>query len=193
MVTIDSNNGPICEGSDAIFTLNGTPNATVTYNLNGGTSTTVNINGTGTAMIAVVGATTDQILNITNVSIGTPPNDCSAVLTLSSTVGVEMMSDAGNDATVDICNDPFGGATTLDLVAAVGPADAGTWSETTASGVDLSDPTSVDFNGSIPGTYTFIYTVTGVNPCPGDMATVTVTVLDCTCPAGCDQFPWDGN
>ncbi|MBZ9632701.1 hypothetical protein LB465_18185, partial [Salegentibacter sp. LM13S] len=36
----------------------------------------------------------------------------------------------------------------------------GNWADTDASGVDLSDPTMVDFTGLSAGSYTFTYTVT---------------------------------
>ncbi|MGL2988588.1 hypothetical protein ACSVH5_13480, partial [Flavobacterium sp. RSSA_27] len=48
--SISSNNGPICSGANATFTLTGTSGAVVTYNINGGSNTTVTLTG-GTATV----------------------------------------------------------------------------------------------------------------------------------------------
>ncbi|MFY7739022.1 MAG: T9SS sorting signal type C domain-containing protein, partial [Flavobacterium sp.] len=87
--SISSNNGPICSGVDAIFTLTGTSGAVVTYNLNGGTNTTVTLTG-GTAIVTVTGATANQTLNLVSVTDGI----CPATLTGSSTVTVNPLATA---------------------------------------------------------------------------------------------------
>ncbi|MGH1388318.1 hypothetical protein, partial [Kordia sp.] len=49
-VTALTSNSPICSGDDAVFTITGTANATVSYSTDGGTTTQMFIlNGTGTA------------------------------------------------------------------------------------------------------------------------------------------------
>ncbi|WP_344816844.1 T9SS sorting signal type C domain-containing protein [Flavobacterium cheonanense] len=87
--SISSNNGPICSGVDATFTLTGTSGVVVTYNLNGGTNTTVTLTG-GTAIVTVTGATANQTLNLVSVTDGI----CPATLTGSSTVTVNPLATA---------------------------------------------------------------------------------------------------
>ncbi|WP_345088803.1 T9SS sorting signal type C domain-containing protein [Flavobacterium chungnamense] len=96
--SISSNNGPICSGVDAIFTLTGTSGAVVTYNLNGGTNTTVTLTG-GTAIVTVTGATANQTLNLVSVTNGV----CPASLTGSSTVTVNLNTTIGS-VTTSICS-----------------------------------------------------------------------------------------
>src|SRR5690606_1348589 len=54
---------PICEGEDAVFTLEGTPEATVSYTINGGATETIVLDATGIATVTVAGATVDQTIN----------------------------------------------------------------------------------------------------------------------------------
>ena len=78
--------GPICAGEDAVFTITGTPGATVTYSLDGGaTNPTVIIDGAGNATITA--ATTsptspNMTLDLSLVLLGA----CSDVLTETETI-----------------------------------------------------------------------------------------------------------
>ncbi|MBZ9632647.1 T9SS type A sorting domain-containing protein, partial [Salegentibacter sp. LM13S] len=57
----------------------------------------------------------------------------------------------------------------------------GNWADTDASGVDLSDPTLVDFSSLSPGTYTFTYTVSPDDEnstCPDDESVASITIDD---------------
>ena len=83
-VTALTSNSPICSGSNAIFTITGTANATVSYSLNGATSTNVTLNATGTGVIPITNATANQTIQLTNVFDGT----CNRSLTNSSSVVV---------------------------------------------------------------------------------------------------------
>jgi hypothetical protein len=67
--SITGNNGPVCSGSNATFSLTGAPGATVTYNINSGSNTTVVLTG-GSATVTVTGATTTQTLNLVSVTNG---------------------------------------------------------------------------------------------------------------------------
>jgi gliding motility-associated-like protein len=82
-VTALTSNSPICSGSNAIFTITGTANATVSYSLNGGTSTNVTLNA-GTGVIPITNATANQSIQLTNVFDGT----CNRSLTNSASVVV---------------------------------------------------------------------------------------------------------
>src|SRR5690606_4127359 len=45
--TIVATNATACIGEDAFFTITGTPNATVTYSINGGTTESLTLDGSG--------------------------------------------------------------------------------------------------------------------------------------------------
>lgn len=81
--SIAANNSPVCSGSDAIFTLNGTSNAVVTYSINGGSNATVTLTG-GAATVTVSNVSVSQTLTLISVSDGT----CTASLSASSTVSL---------------------------------------------------------------------------------------------------------
>jgi gliding motility-associated-like protein len=79
-----TSNSPICSGSNAIFTITGTANATLSYTLNGGASTNVVLDTSGNYIIPITNATANQSIQLTNVFDGT----CNRVLTNSSSVVV---------------------------------------------------------------------------------------------------------
>jgi len=60
-------NGPLCDGDDAIYTLTGTPNAEVTYNINGGAIQTIVLNAAGIAIVQVNTVSVNTVINITNI------------------------------------------------------------------------------------------------------------------------------
>lgn len=99
-VTALTSNSPICSGSNAVFTITGTANATVSYSLNGGTSTNVTLNATGTGIIPITNATANQSIQITNVFDGT----CNRSLTNSASVVVNPMP---NTPTITPQSDTF--------------------------------------------------------------------------------------
>jgi mucin-2 len=86
--------------------------------------------------------------------------------TATVNVSIVQPSNAGNDATVNVCSNA-----SQDLFPALGGSAqaGGTWSPTLASGTGIFNPL-VD----VAGTYT--YTVTGVSPCGTDSAAVTVSI-----------------
>ncbi len=126
----------------------------------------------------------------------------SIMINYSSTYCVTTTDDLGVSCTacVDIElleEDPFGiigisgsvcnvnngvGATFIDLNELISGGSAnGTWSDIGFSGVDLSDPTNVDFEGfPIGAQYQFIYTEVGA--CFDQSAEIFITVVDCECP-----------
>jgi hypothetical protein len=88
----------ICSGNTANFTITGTPNAVVTYNLNGGTSATVTLNGTGSATVSVPNAASNQTLIL--LSVSNPTTNCSQPLSETATVIISVVnaSISGNSS-----------------------------------------------------------------------------------------------
>lgn len=66
---------PICDLADAAFNITGTPNATVTYTLNGGATQTIVLDGTGNGIVDASGETGPTItILIISVANGTCTN-----------------------------------------------------------------------------------------------------------------------
>src|SRR5690606_14593712 len=63
-ITSVERRAPIGEGEDAVFTLEGTPDATVSYTINGGATQTIVLDATGIATVTVAGATVDQTISL---------------------------------------------------------------------------------------------------------------------------------
>ena len=83
---------------------------------------------------------------------------------------------------VTLCNASTEGST-LDFGPLVISGDqGGTWMETTSSGASGALP-NLDFDGVIPGAYTFDYTTnSAIVPCVDPSYTITITVEECGCP-----------
>lgn len=80
----------ICEGKDAIFTIEGTPGNVITYTLDGGTTTTKGtIKTDGKLIVTISEATTDQTLTIISVASDETQEACITTLTgVNATVTV---------------------------------------------------------------------------------------------------------
>lgn len=89
VATIAASDTAICEGEEVTFTITGTPDATVHYNINNGTTETILLDGTGTASFLqsptaniTVNLEDAQILNANNTVV------CSQILNESTSVTV---------------------------------------------------------------------------------------------------------
>jgi gliding motility-associated-like protein len=84
-------------------------------------------------------------------------------------VSVEIAPEAGEDASIEICDDNG----LIDLFGSLGgtPDTSGVWSPALTSGTGIFDP-----NTDAEGIYT--YTVSGTPPCSDDFASVTITVSE---------------
>lgn len=83
-VTSLTTNSPICQTEDAIFTITGTPNATVTYSVNGAANSTIVIGASGTAVVTIANASSNTTIILSNINEGI----CNVLLTNTSTVVV---------------------------------------------------------------------------------------------------------
>ncbi len=95
--------------------------------------------------------------------------------TSTATITILNTQEAGDNATLDICE---GDMTLVDINLLLGPDSetGGDWEDTDGTGINLSNPTAVNFSSLNFGTYTFDYIFDAIPPCNGDMATLTVNV-----------------
>ncbi|MEO0627508.1 MAG: SprB repeat-containing protein, partial [Bacteroidota bacterium] len=89
-------------------------------------------------------------------------------------IGTTPDGNAGTDGSATICSGDV-----IDLLALLGAGvTSGSFTDDDGSGVDLSDPTDVDFDGVADGAYNFTYTTDDdpATPCPAVSSVVTITV-----------------
>ena len=180
-----SSNSPVCSGSDAIFTITGTPGNTVTYS--GAASGTVTIGAGGTVAVTVTGVTANTTLNITNVSNGT----CNPTLNATATVTVNALPVAatlssnspvcfGSDAIFTITG--TAGNTVTYSGAASGTATIGAGGTVAVTVTGVTSNTTLNLsnvsNGSCNRTLTATATVT-VNALPV-VPTISSTAASCS-------------
>ncbi|UGS23876.1 T9SS type B sorting domain-containing protein [Flavobacterium channae] len=83
-ITQVTSNTEICVGDNAVFTIEGSPNFTVSYTINGGSAQTTTLNASGLATITVTNPTAGnvvlQLINIFNTSCSIPVTNSSSVL-----------------------------------------------------------------------------------------------------------------
>jgi len=77
-------NGPICPGSNAVFTIIGTPGDIVTYSVNSGSAQTVSIEAGGSVSVSVANALVNQQIQLTYILGGT--GACSNFLSTTATI-----------------------------------------------------------------------------------------------------------
>ncbi len=157
-VSITANNGPLCEGENATFTLTGTDGADVSYTLNGTPATAILT--AGTATITATAATVDQVLLLQSITDGT----CAATLieTLAIIVNpAPIQTLAGFDPST--CNGTDG---TIDVMGSSTNSVTISWSGT-AAGTNTA-PLPYTITGLASGTYDVFYTddVTGCFSAP---------------------------
>lgn len=166
-VVISVTSNTICAGTNALVTFTGTPNATVTYNINNGPNQAIGLNEFGVATISPVLNTT-TVYTLVAVSSATTPT-CTVLLTDSVTVTTVAAPNAGSDvANAQVCAN----ATSVDLFGLLGAGaqPGGTWSPALASGTGV-------FNPAVDPAGTYIYTLAGTPPCLPDTASVTVSII----------------
>ncbi|MCY1720788.1 hypothetical protein OU798_10560 [Prolixibacteraceae bacterium Z1-6] len=99
-VSVSVINSIICSGDNAEFLLSGTVDATVTYNINGGTDSLITLTG-GTVTVTLYGVAEDQTLNLVSISNGA----CSNGLNVSTGVTVADFNITVTDASTHASND----------------------------------------------------------------------------------------
>ena len=156
-----------CSGESRLLVFTGTPNATITYTINGASpASTIVLNAAGVAQTITPYNVTTVIQLISVFATGT--TDCIKNLTDTATIIVTPRIEAGVSIIKNVCtNDGIQNLfSLLGSTAQIG----GTW--TNPSGViwngffnPLTDPVGV-----------YTYSVNGNAPCPNDFATVTIVL-----------------
>ncbi len=110
-------------------------------------------------------------------------NGCVGTDSILVDIVAEPFADLQPDAF--ICNSDAGGQTTLlDFSTLIQGGDMnGTWEDTDNTGAAGPFPV-LDFDGVLPGIYTFTYTTnSALGDCPEFTGTITVVVENCECPS----------
>jgi hypothetical protein len=145
-------NGKICSGTNAVFNLEGTPNATISYTLNGIPNTVI-LNGSGVATVTINGATAQQVLALVKVTSAT--TFCETSLTATSTINIKTVPvittqpvaasiTYGADASFSVVANnggDIGSTPTYQWQVKVGSASFANISGETASTLTLTKPT----------------------------------------------------
>ncbi|WP_442264688.1 PKD-like domain-containing protein [Tenacibaculum sp. ZS6-P6] len=99
-------NSQICEGENAEFTIIGSPNTELTYNINGNPNQTILLNGSGTVTITETSATSNVTINL--ISLEIPSTGCSINLTNTDTVTVNPNPTLATHNNIIVCDDMSG-------------------------------------------------------------------------------------
>ncbi|NJM78615.1 MAG: hypothetical protein HC854_01425 [Flavobacterium sp.] len=165
-VTSLTSNTPICENQNAIFTVVGTPNTTISYIINAGAVQTVVLDATGNGTVTIASATTDQTILLTE--IANTITTCTNPLTNTETITVIAIPNAGMlSGTQNICE---ASSTTFSST-----STGGTWSSSDLT-IAIVNATTGVVTGVSSGIATITYTIAGTGGCSGDTATRDVTV-----------------
>jgi len=143
---------PVCSGADAVFTLTGTANATVTYDIDNGADQTVVLDAAGSATITITNVTSDTVISVSQITLGT----CSVTLTNTATVAVAtplaILADGTCQGTFfDVTVTPATTGTTFD--------PAATFSWTNSSGQNVGNTQTI--HALTADTYTVTVTING--------------------------------
>lgn len=83
-----------------------------------------------------------------------------------------------------VCNNTNGDNESVVSFNSLVTGSNGFWTDTDGSGVNLADLNNVDFDGVLPGFYTFTYeTSIAISPCEDQAYTMLVEVNECLCPS----------
>jgi mucin-2 len=154
-----------CSGDSRLIVFTGTPNATITYTING-TSASIVLNSLGVAQTINPYSVTTVIQLISVTATGT--TDCTKLLNETATIIVTPRIEAGVSTTKNVCSND--GIQNLFSLLGTTAMPGGTW--TTPTGAigngfynPLTDPVGI-----------YTYSITGVAPCPNDFATLTIVL-----------------
>jgi len=156
----------VCDSGDAVFTITGSENDVVEYNINGGATQSVMLDATGIEVITLTGITTTQTINL--LSANNLNSVCGGAVALSATVTVNTTPTVDTPADVTACNDYTLPALTVGTyyTATGGPTGTGTVLNATDVITTTQD--------------IYVYAETGTTPNCFDEHMFTVTIDSCT-------------
>ena len=93
----------ICSGTTSVITFNGTPNAIVTYTIDGGSNQTIALDGSGLASVTTPTLTLNSAYTLVSVS-STGTTICSQLLTGSALITVNALPVVSISGTTSICS-----------------------------------------------------------------------------------------
>lgn len=96
-VAVLSGPAAICSGDSATLLLTGTPNATVSYSIDGGSTQTIILNPSGEATLSTSNLTSSVTYNLIEVSV-TGVSNCSQLLSQSLTINISSLPTASFSA-----------------------------------------------------------------------------------------------
>lgn len=105
---------PICTGDSASLTINGTPNATVQYTVDGGAMQSIVLDAAGTSFLSFANLTVDTTICLVDVSSSTTPA-CTQTLTACETIVVNQAPVIVQPNDMIVYENPFDGSATFDL------------------------------------------------------------------------------
>ena len=105
---------PICSGDSASLTINGTPNATVQYTVNGAAQTSITLDPNGLATLSFANLTVDTTICLVDVTSSITPA-CSQTLTACETIVVNQAPVIVQPNDLVVCDNSGSGAGTFDL------------------------------------------------------------------------------
>ncbi|QEE50826.1 T9SS type B sorting domain-containing protein [Flavobacterium alkalisoli] len=148
---INAVNSSVCNGTDAQFTVTGTPDAEVAYTINGGTQETIILDVNGEAVITLPSVTENQLIELVSIALLQAPF-CQVDITASASVEV-----IGEDASF-IITPTCSGAT-----ATITGDEGGTFAfnPSPVDGAIIDSATGEITNGTPGAVYSVEYTTQG--------------------------------
>ncbi|WP_396164027.1 PKD-like domain-containing protein, partial [Flavobacterium sp.] len=182
-ITSITNDTNICSGANAIFTVLGSANTTVTYSINGGSSQTILLNGAGQGTITVNAPPASVNLLVSQIQLGTDISN----IALTRTIIVNPLGQVNPITSQTVCQGTGTGAVVFSTSnttgtttytwtndnPAIGLAAASTGAATGIPSFVAQNATTAPISGLI--TVVPTYTSGGVS-CIGTATTFTITV-----------------
>ncbi|MBL7718889.1 MAG: hypothetical protein JNL72_08640, partial [Flavipsychrobacter sp.] len=151
--SVTAGTSPVCDGQSSSVTFTGTPNATVTYDVNGGTAQTVTLDGSGSATVSTGSISSTAVYQLQSV---TSAQNCTEMITGSATIVVNVRPTASITGSQAICD----GATAFPTIS-IGqgtPPWTVTYTDGTTTFTETSSFTSfaLTLAPSVTTTYTLV-------------------------------------
>ncbi len=161
----------ICGGTSTIISFNGTPNATVTYTINGGPNQFITLNAAGAATIATAALTVPTTYSLVSVSTPGPPV-CSQSVLGSAVISIIPPPIATFSYPTPVCLNGVNPSPTF-----LGGGVAGVFTASPA-GLNFVNTATGEINlaTTTAGTYTITNTIAAAGGCPQVIANFTIVI-----------------